>query len=86
VTAFALSCVIAVTAHAAEPGKDAAAATNLPRILVLARGGTIAGQADPRATGAYKSGQVTGEQLVQAVPGLDKLASLNRFRRSDPRI
>jgi L-asparaginase len=77
VTAFALSCVIAVTAQAAEPGKDAATATNLPRILVLATGGTIAGQADPRATGAYKSGQITGEQLVQAVPGLDKLAKLN---------
>jgi L-asparaginase len=77
ITAFALACVLAVTAQAAEPGKDTAAATNLPRILVLATGGTIAGQADPRATGAYKSGQITGEQLVQAVPGLDKLAKLN---------
>ena len=37
----------------------------------------IAGQADPRATGAYKSGQITGEQLVQSVPGLDKLASFS---------
>jgi len=63
-------------AQAAEPGKDATAAS-LPRILVLATGGTIAGQADARATGAYKSGQITGEQLVQSVPGLDKLASVN---------
>ncbi|WP_027547364.1 asparaginase [Bradyrhizobium sp. WSM2254] len=63
-------------AQAAEPGKDASAAS-LPRILVLATGGTIAGQADPRATGAYKSGQITGEQLMQSVPGLDKLAKLN---------
>jgi L-asparaginase len=31
-------------AQAAEPGKDAPA--SLPRILVLATGGTIAGQAD----------------------------------------
>ncbi|QIO33611.2 asparaginase [Bradyrhizobium sp. 1(2017)] len=60
--------------QAAEPGKDPA---NLPRILVLATGGTIAGQADPRAAGAYKSGQITGEQLMQSVPGLDKLAKLN---------
>jgi L-asparaginase len=63
-----------VAAQAAEQPKDAA--TNLPRILVLATGGTIAGQADPRAAGAYKSGQVTAEQLVQSVPGLDKLAKL----------
>src|SRR6185369_11324349 len=76
--AFAVcSFVTNVAAHAAEAGKDAAAATSLPRILVLATGGTIAGQADARATGAYKSGQITGEQLMQSVPGLDKLAKLN---------
>ena len=59
-----------VPSRAAEPG-------SLPRILVLATGGTIAGQADPRATGAYKSGQITGEQLMASVPGLDKLAKIN---------
>lgn len=74
---LALSFMINVAAHAAEAGKDAAPATNLPRILVLATGGTIAGQADPRASGAYKSGQITGEQLVQSVPGLDKMAKLS---------
>jgi len=74
VITFALwSCVINTAAQAAEAGT----AANLPRILVLATGGTIAGQADPRATGAYKSGQITGEQLVQSVPGLDKLASFS---------
>jgi len=78
VITFALwSCVINTAAQAAEAGKDVGTATNLPRILVLATGGTIAGQADPRASGAYKSGQITAEQLVQSVPGLDKLASLS---------
>jgi L-asparaginase len=78
VVTFALwSCVINTSVQAAEAGKDVATAANRPRILVLATGGTIAGQADPRATGAYKSGQITAEQLVQSVPGLDKLASLN---------
>jgi L-asparaginase len=71
------SCVINTAGQAAEAGKDVRTGTNLPRILVLATGGTIAGQADPRASGAYKSGQITGEQLVQSVPGLDKLASLS---------
>lgn len=48
----------------------------LPRVLVLATGGTIAGQADPRASGAYKSGAITGEQLIKSVPGLEKIATL----------
>jgi len=74
---LALSFMTNVAAQAAEAGKDAAPATNLPRILVLATGGTIAGRADPRASGAYKSGQITGEQLVQSVPGLDKMAKLS---------
>jgi len=52
VITLALSFMITVAAHAAEVGKDAGPATNLPRILVLATGGTIAGQADPRASGA----------------------------------
>ena len=53
VVAFALwSCVINAPVQAAEAGKDVGTATNLPRILVLATGGTIAGQADPRTTGA----------------------------------
>ncbi|MBR0827595.1 asparaginase [Bradyrhizobium manausense] len=71
------SMVISTTAYAEETAKGTTTAANLPRILVLATGGTIAGQADPRATGAYKSGQITGEQLVQSVPGLDKVAKLN---------
>lgn len=71
------SMVISTTAYAEETAKGTTTAANLPRILLLATGGTIAGQADPRATGAYKSGQITGEQLIQAVPGLDKLAKLN---------
>jgi L-asparaginase len=77
VLTFALWAFINVAAHAAEASKDVGTAANLPHILVLATGGTIAGQADPRATGAYESGQITGEQLVQSVPGLDKLATLS---------
>ena len=61
VMTFALwSFAINVAAHAADASNNAGTAANLPRILVLATGGTIAGQADPRATGAYKSGQITG--------------------------
>lgn len=54
----------------------AAESAALPRVLVLATGGTIAGQADARASGAYTSGKLSGESLVRSVPGLGKLASV----------
>lgn len=56
---------------------DAAASPNLPRVAVLATGGTIAGQADTRAANAYNAGAVGAQQLVQAVPGIEKLAHLS---------
>src|SRR5258708_12382252 len=47
------------------------------RILLLATGGTIAGQASARAGNAYDSGKVSGANLVAAVPGLDKVAQIS---------
>ena len=46
------------------------------RILLLATGGTIAGQASARAGNAYDSGKVSGANLAAAVPGLDKVAQI----------
>lgn len=48
----------------------------LPRVIVLATGGTIAGQAATRAANAYNAGGVAAQQLIQAVPGIEKLAQL----------
>jgi len=66
-------------AQAAPPGvaTPVTSATELPRVIILATGGTIAGQADPRAADAYKAGTVGAQQLIQAVPGIDKLATLS---------
>ena len=47
---------------------------NLPLVVVVTTGGTIAETADPK-TGALVPA-VSGEQLIRAVPGLDKLARL----------
>jgi len=55
-----------------QPGTAA-----LPRIIVLATGGTIAGQASNRAAIGYDAGKVSGAALVAAVPGLDKLATIS---------
>ncbi|MCE0744119.1 asparaginase [Acetobacter sicerae] len=50
--------------------------TALPRVLVLATGGTISGKADARSAIGYDAGAVTGEQLIAGVPGVEKLARL----------
>jgi L-asparaginase len=65
----------ATTTEAAHSSSEATA--NLPRVIVLATGGTIAGQADPRAANAYNAGAVSAQQLIQAVPGIEKLAHLS---------
>jgi len=49
----------------------------LPRVLLLATGGTIAGSADNRGTGAYNAGAIGPQQLVAAVSGLGDLASIS---------
>ena len=51
--------------------------TSLPRVLVLATGGTIAGQATSTSAIGYAAGKVTGADLVAAVPGIDKLATIS---------
>ena len=76
--ALALSLVSAAVLGQplAARAQTAPAAASLPRIIVLATGGTIAGQAARNAIG-YDAGKVTGAALVAAVPGLDHLATLN---------
>lgn len=46
-------------------------------VHIIATGGTIAGRADSMsATVGYKAGELTVEQLIASVPGLDTLANL----------
>lgn len=49
----------------------------LPRVLVLATGGTISGKADKRSAIGYDAGGVTGQDLIDSVPGIEKLATLS---------
>ena len=49
---------------------------NLPNVVVLATGGTIAGAAASDVQAGYSSGQVGVEQLLAAVPQARKLANL----------
>src|SRR3954454_20911293 len=60
-----------------EQGQKTAEQKNKPRIRILATGGTIAGaQAKPGEYG-YKSGAFTVQDLISAVPNLDKLAVIS---------
>src|SRR3954447_26701241 len=53
-----------------------AASGPLPKVVVLATGGTIAGAAGSDVQAAYTSGQVGVDQLLAAVPQAKKLATL----------
>lgn len=55
---------------------NAAAAAKLPRIRILATGGTIAGKASGPSEIGYTAGQVSARDLIAAVPGIEKLAAL----------
>jgi L-asparaginase len=61
---------VAIALHAQPAAIQAQA--SLPRVVVLATGGTIASKFDP-AIGALAPA-LTGDALVSAVPGLDKVA------------
>jgi L-asparaginase len=68
-----------VAAQAPENGDrngNGSAKDNLPTVVVLATGGTIAGAASTDVQAGYTSGQVGVEQLLNAVPQAKKLAHL----------
>ena len=48
----------------------------MPNVVILATGGTIAGAAATGTQSGYTSGQVTIDAMVNAVPGLTKLANI----------
>lgn len=52
-------------------------AQKLPRIKILATGGTIAGQGASADRSAYTAGQLPIKDLIAAVPGIDKVAEIS---------
>ncbi len=49
-------------------------ATDLPLVVILATGGTIAGEAEPRAGHGYRAGAIPIGQVLTSVPGLAAVA------------
>lgn len=48
----------------------------LPKVTVIATGGTIAGSADSNATTKYKAGVLSVDQIIASVVGIDKIADI----------
>jgi L-asparaginase len=69
----ALTTVAIVVGFA--PASHAVGKQGKPNIVILATGGTIAGSGEATGHG-YTSGQFNVDDLIKAVPGLDKLATL----------
>jgi L-asparaginase len=67
-----LLCLVAVIALALSSTAQAK-----PKIVILATGGTIAGAQKSSSEVGYKSGSFSVDDLIKAVPGLDKLADLS---------
>ena len=61
---------------AAASAQPAPADTRKPNIVILATGGTIAGAAATGTQAGYKSGAVTIDSMVAAVPGITELANI----------
>jgi len=68
--------LFAALLFAALANTSAIVAQELPNIVVLATGGTIAGAAATDVQAGYTSGQVGVEQLIAAVPQAAELANL----------
>ncbi len=68
---------LAPVALLAQSAPAAAPARPLPKVLVIATGGTIAGaQQAPGTLGAYAAGSLTAEQIIASVPELAKHAQI----------
>lgn len=53
------------------------AQNSLPRVIILATGGTIAGTGASADRSAYKAGELPIADLIAAVPGIDKVARIS---------
>ena len=73
--AGALMLLMGCTAVAQTPPQATTQPAALPKVLVIATGGTIAGVQDaPGTLGGYRAGTLAAEQIIASVPELSKHA------------
>jgi L-asparaginase len=68
--------VIALAFAASLHASPQAAPTSLPKVVILATGGTIAGVQPKEGEPGYKAGSLSIESLIKGAPGVEKLAQL----------
>jgi L-asparaginase len=68
--------LVLLLVFAVIPTATQAQAKKLPRIVILATGGTIAGSAETKTSVGYTSGAVTVDALISAVPTLKDIAHI----------
>ena len=56
--------------------------SNLPRVKILATGGTIAGAGNAADRAGYKAGALPIDELLAAVPQIHKIANVTGDRKS----
>jgi L-asparaginase type II len=72
-----LSMLATAVALGAQASDGAKPNTRLPKVLLIATGGTIAGVQDaPGSLGSYRAGTLTAEQIIASVPELSKHAQI----------
>ncbi|MFL5531505.1 MAG: type II asparaginase [Gemmatimonadales bacterium] len=76
VLALLLSAAGGTASVAAQAATPVIPKGDLPTVVVLATGGTIAGAAESDVQAGYSSGQVGVDQLLNAVPQAKKLANM----------
>jgi len=73
----AMAVAVAAWSAGAQAAKVMPAAqAALPNVTILATGGTIAGAQPKPGEAGYKAGSFSVESLIQAVPGMDKVATV----------
>jgi len=73
--AVALALLSGCSVVAQTPPQSSTSAATLPKVLVIATGGTIAGVQDaPGTLGSYRAGTLAAEQIIASVPELSRHA------------
>ena len=69
--------LVSTVALEAQPSSPSKPNPRLPKVLVIATGGTIAGVQDaPGSLGSYRAGTLTAEQIIASVPELTRFAQI----------
>ena len=76
-TLLVFSMLTTAVALKAQPSDSPKPNPRLPKVLLIATGGTIAGVQDaPGSLGSYRAGTLTAEQIIASVPELSKHAQI----------